>query len=203
MTANHGVDKTIKINLNQSQQTSVLAEQELVRNRRPGVKTKVPTVTSHTIHQSWEDQNEYDQLQILPCSLTINITSHSMENLAFHSFLSWKTIRLPILTTSLIHWSYFLLLLNWLILSLAFFSASWHGWSHQVVDGQRQIWGSASPGLRWCFCTFGELNSCAAFREWFLLPVNSRGWFCCFALLAPFFPRSGCVRTRFLKARLG
>ena len=38
-----------------------------------------------------------------PCSLTSNITSHSMENLAFHSLLRWKMIVLPILTTSLIH----------------------------------------------------------------------------------------------------
>ena len=40
-----------------------------------------------------------------PCSLTRNITSHSMENLAFHSLLRWKMIMLPILTTSPIHLS--------------------------------------------------------------------------------------------------
>ena len=34
-----------------------------------------------------------------PCSLTRNITSHSMKNLAFHSLLRWKMIILPILTT--------------------------------------------------------------------------------------------------------
>ena len=39
------------------------------------------------------------------CSLTRNITSHSMKNLAFHSLLRWKMIILPILTTSLIHFS--------------------------------------------------------------------------------------------------
>ena len=39
------------------------------------------------------------------CSLTRNITSHSMENLAFHSLLRWKMIILPILTPSLIHFS--------------------------------------------------------------------------------------------------
>ena len=38
-----------------------------------------------------------------PCSLTRNITSHSMENLAFPSLLRWKMIIRPILTTSLIH----------------------------------------------------------------------------------------------------
>ena len=37
------------------------------------------------------------------CSLTRNITSHSMENLTFHSLLIWEMIILPILTTSLIH----------------------------------------------------------------------------------------------------
>ena len=40
-----------------------------------------------------------------PCSLTRNITSHSMENLAFRSLLWWRRIILPILTTSLIHFS--------------------------------------------------------------------------------------------------
>ena len=39
------------------------------------------------------------------CSLTSNITSHSMKNMAFHSLLRWKMIILPILTTSLIHFS--------------------------------------------------------------------------------------------------
>ena len=37
-----------------------------------------------------------------PCSLTRNMTSHSMENLTFHSLLRWKVIILQILTTSLI-----------------------------------------------------------------------------------------------------
>ena len=38
-----------------------------------------------------------------PCSLTRNITSHGMENLAFHSLLRWKMIILPIDSTSCIH----------------------------------------------------------------------------------------------------
>ena len=37
-----------------------------------------------------------------PCSLTRNITSHSKENLTFHSLLRWKVIILQILATSLI-----------------------------------------------------------------------------------------------------
>ena len=37
------------------------------------------------------------------CSLSLNITSHSMENLAFHSLLRWEIIIRQILTTSLIH----------------------------------------------------------------------------------------------------
>ena len=37
-----------------------------------------------------------------PCSLTRNMTSHSMENLTFHSLLRWKVIILQILATSLI-----------------------------------------------------------------------------------------------------
>ena len=37
-----------------------------------------------------------------PCSRTRNMTSHSMENLTFHSLLRWKVIILQILVTSLI-----------------------------------------------------------------------------------------------------
>ena len=44
-----------------------------------------------------------DQVKNFPCSLTRNITSHSMENPALHGLLRWKMIILPILTTSLIH----------------------------------------------------------------------------------------------------
>ena len=33
------------------------------------------------------------------CSLTRNFTSHSMENLAFHSLLRWKMITLPVLAS--------------------------------------------------------------------------------------------------------
>ena len=40
-----------------------------------------------------------------PCSLSISITWHSMENLAFHSLPRWKIIILPILATSLIPFS--------------------------------------------------------------------------------------------------
>ena len=38
-----------------------------------------------------------------PSSLTRNITSHSKENLAFHSLLRWKMILIRILTTLLMH----------------------------------------------------------------------------------------------------
>ena len=41
-----------------------------------------------------------------PCSLTRNITSHSMKNMAFHSLLIWKMIILPILTISLTRFSW-------------------------------------------------------------------------------------------------
>ena len=39
-------------------------------------------------------------------SPTTNITSHSMKNLAFHPFLGWNIIILPILNTSLVHFSW-------------------------------------------------------------------------------------------------
>ena len=44
--------------------------------------------------------------RVIKCSLTRNITSHSMENLTFHRLLRWRMITLPILTTSLIHFSW-------------------------------------------------------------------------------------------------
>ena len=51
-------------------------------------------LTPHS--QEWSFSN-------FPCSLSRNITSHSVENLAFQSFLRWKVVVLPPLTTSLIH----------------------------------------------------------------------------------------------------
>ena len=48
--------------------------------------------------QEWSISN-------FPCSLTRNIAPHSMENLAFHRLLEWKLIILPILATSLVHYS--------------------------------------------------------------------------------------------------
>ena len=44
--------------------------------------------------QEWSISN-------FPCSLTGNITPHSMKSLAFHSLLRWKMIILPTLTPSL------------------------------------------------------------------------------------------------------
>ena len=41
-----------------------------------------------------------------PCSLTRNITSHSMNSFTFHNFLRWKMIILPLLTKSLTHFSH-------------------------------------------------------------------------------------------------
>ena len=54
----------------------------------------------------WKGQPFHSQdwsMSNFPCSLTGNITSHSMENFTFHSLLRWKMIVLLILTTSLIH----------------------------------------------------------------------------------------------------
>ena len=59
-----------------------------------------PCLSSTQLFHFQESSNSH-----LPCSLTRNITSHSMKNLAFHSLLRWKIIILPILTTSLIHFS--------------------------------------------------------------------------------------------------
>ena len=44
-----------------------------------------------------------------PCSLTTNITSHSMKDLAFHSLLRWKMI-----TTTNSHYLTYTFLLKWL-----------------------------------------------------------------------------------------
>ena len=45
-----------------------------------------------------------DQVQISPAASPVIITSHGIENLAFHSLLRWK-MTLPILTTSPTHFS--------------------------------------------------------------------------------------------------
>ena len=59
-------------------------------------KTSFKRVKSFLSHE-WSISN-------FPCSLTRNTTSHSMENLAFHSAHRWKMIMLPIHpTTSLMH----------------------------------------------------------------------------------------------------
>ena len=41
-------------------------------------------------------------MSTFPCSLTRNATSHSMDNVAFHSLLRWKMITPTILATPLI-----------------------------------------------------------------------------------------------------
>ena len=61
----------------------------------------------------WQWQQLYLNLSLprvinfknFPCSLTRNITSHSMKTLAFHGLLRSQMITLPLLTTSLIHLS--------------------------------------------------------------------------------------------------
>ena len=67
-----------------------------------------PEVLHHTVWGTWLDHTTNSHFQEwsmsnFPCSLTRSITSHSMENLAFHSLRRWQMIILPILTTSLIH----------------------------------------------------------------------------------------------------
>ena len=61
----------------------------------PGVQDLLGPV-GYPFH-SWEWS-----MSKFPCSLTRNITSHSKENLTFHSLLRWKVIILQILATSLI-----------------------------------------------------------------------------------------------------
>ena len=59
------------------------------------------------------------------CSLSRNISSHSIENLAFHSLLRWNMTVLPILTTSLIHFS------RWFVGKCTFWALEWDvqsGW---------------------------------------------------------------------------
>ena len=80
-----------------------------------------PEIWHHTVRRTWlsiaySDKTVDDYISLtlslprvinfkFPCSLTRNITSHSMKNLAFHSLLRWEMIILPILTTSFIHFS--------------------------------------------------------------------------------------------------
>ena len=53
-----------------------------------------------TLSASGERKPRQWSMSNFSCSLSRNITSHSMKNLAFHSLLRWKLISLPILTTS-------------------------------------------------------------------------------------------------------
>ena len=73
---------------------------ELARKSRSSLKLLLarnsPLTLSHS--QEWSISN-------FPCSLTRNIASPSMKNLAFHSLHVWQMITLPLLTTSLIHFS--------------------------------------------------------------------------------------------------
>ena len=70
---------------------------------------QVEGTQSRKVYDYWESHHTYsfipkrDQVSNFPCNLTRNITSHSKENLAFHSLLRWKMIILPILTT---HFTY-------------------------------------------------------------------------------------------------
>ena len=84
-----------------------------------------------------------------PCSLTRNITSHSMENLAFHSLLRWKVIILQILATSLIQ-SLFERL------------------------GEYTFWAQEWKGYRFGECTFW--TSCPTVTGTSILPVRQAGF---------------------------
>ena len=71
-------------------------------------KKQAPVVSwlqrKHTVFQFQLFHSQEWSMSNFPCSLARNITSHSMENLAFHSFLRWKMISiLLILTTSPTH----------------------------------------------------------------------------------------------------
>ena len=55
----------------------------------------------YIFHLVWPLHSKEWSIITFSYSLTGNITSHSMRNLAFHSLLRWKMITLPILTTSL------------------------------------------------------------------------------------------------------
>ena len=62
------------------------------------VKTKIVPSSQPFHSQEWSISN-------FSCSLTKYTTSHSLENVAFHSLLIWEMIILPILTTSYIRYS--------------------------------------------------------------------------------------------------
>ena len=69
-----------------------------------------------------------------PCSLTRNMTSHIIKNLAFHSLLRWKMIILPILTTSLIHFS----LKSWKNILFDMWGLAW--WRMTATILVKSIW---------------------------------------------------------------
>ena len=59
----------------------------------------------HELHRTLTLHSQEWSISNFPCSLTRNIKSHIMKNLAFHSLLWWMMITLPFLITSFIHFS--------------------------------------------------------------------------------------------------
>ena len=99
------------------------------------LRRKSLTFTNNTKVSGYPFYSQEWSISNFPCSLTRNITSHSMKNLAFHSLLRWKIIILSIsyyitYISKTIGRMYFLSLgvkrlnLEW---RLTWYAADWHG----------------------------------------------------------------------------
>ena len=87
------------------------------RNASPQQAKQQPSINPFT--PEWSMSN-------FSCSLTRNMTSHSKENLAFHSLLRWKMILIQILTTLLMLFPFRRLG------ECTFWAQEWKGWLWQV-----------------------------------------------------------------------
>ena len=88
-------------------------------------------------------------INVFPCSLTRKITTHSVENRAFHGLLRWEMTIPSILTSYLTH--IFLFERSW---ECTFWTWEWKGWSK---DFQWQF--LIVYGLDYCGQTFGLRNT--------------------------------------------
>ena len=102
------------------------------------------------------------------CSLTRNITSHIIKNLAFHSLLRWRMTILAILTTSLRHFS--------------------KGWEIVLFElGSERV--KFPEGARAFLFSFPSSRFLFSFQQGIESSLNANAWQCALCLLFSLFLR--------------